>query len=167
MEISSILVGLILLGTSLFFVSVPFRKKQPKDIKVAKVDIQGEQRELVLSTLRDLDFDFRIGKVTEEDYTPLRAQLMAKAAQYMETEEKENEQLEALIRTRRVVHQLAILCEHCGASMEADQRFCAKCGSPVNKEQCPSCRKKIRAGDQFCSSCGNSLEVRVEAVAHS
>ena len=167
MEISSILVGLILLGTSLFFVSVPFRKKQPKDIKVAKVDIQGEQREMLLSALRDLDFDFRIGKVSEEDYTPLRAQMMAKAAQYITQEREEDRKLEELIQSRRAGHQPSMKCDQCGASMGADQRFCAKCGSPVNKEECPSCGKKIRAGDQFCSSCGSRLEVKLEAIAHS
>ena len=168
MEIFSILIGLILLAASLFFVSVPFRKKHRKDAQISKPRVQKEERrEVVLFALRDLDFDFKTGKVSEEDYTPLRARLMTEAAQHIEQQQEEDQKLEALIQARRVTHQQSVKCDHCGDSVEADQRFCAKCGSPVNKGLCPSCGKKIRAGDEFCPSCGNRLEVRVEAVAQS
>lgn len=168
MEITSILIGLILFGASVGFISLPFRQKQWRGVKIPQADVPYKgNRESVFSALRDLDFDFKTGKVSEEDYTPLRSRLVAEAAQYIEAEKKEDDQLEALIQTRRTVQQASIVCEHCGAPMEADQRFCAKCGSPVNNELCPSCGKKIRAGDQFCPSCGNRLKVRVEAVAQS
>jgi primosomal protein N' len=162
MEISSILIGLVLLVASLAFVSQPFRQKQRTSLK-APGHPEG-RRESILSALRDLDFDFKTGKVSEEDYTPLRAKLLAEAAQFIEQEKEEEEKLEALIQSRRGVHQSAILCEHCGAALEAGQRFCTKCGSAVNNELCPSCGKKNRASDQFCSSCGSRLEVKLEAV---
>ncbi len=165
MEISSILIGLVLFVASLVFVRLPFRQKQLAGLKAHKASEPHKgQRESVLSALRDLDFDFRTGKVSEEDYTPLRARLMAEAAQYIEREKKEEEKLEALIQTRRAVHQSTILCEQCGASMKAGQRFCTKCGSAVNEEICPSCGEKNRAGDQFCSSCGSRLAVKLETV---
>jgi len=168
MEISSILIGLILFGASLFFVSAPFRKKYRKDAQIPKLHVKKEERrEVVLSALRDLDFDFKTGKVDEEDYTPLRAQLMVEAAQYIKQQQEEDKKLETLIQTRRAMHQQSIKCDQCGSSVETDQHFCAKCGSPINHELCSQCGRKIRKGDQFCSSCGNRLEVRVEAVAQA
>jgi len=165
MEISSILIGLVLFVASLAFVSLPFRQKQRSNLKARKADGHHEgRRESVLSALRHLDFDFKTGKVGEEDYTSLRAQLMTEAAKYIEQEKEEEEKLEALIQTRRTAQHMAANCDHCGALIEVGQRFCANCGSAVNKELCPSCGKKNQAGDQFCSSCGNRLEVKLEAV---
>ena len=167
MEISSIFVGFALFVASLAYVSLPFRQKRLKTTSISSVrTTQNGQREAVLSALRELDFDFKTGKISEEDYTPLRTQLMAEAAQYIEAEEKESEQLEALIRTRRAAaQQQGLRCEHCNAPIQAGQRFCSKCGSALNHEQCPSCGRKIQTGDLFCSSCGHKIQIQMEAAA--
>lgn len=168
MEISSILIGLILLATSLFFVSAPFRRKFRKDAQIPKLHVEKEERrEMVISALRDLEFDFKTGKVDVEDYTPLRAQLMAEAAQLIEQEQEEDKKLEELIQARRAARKSSIKCDHCGEDVEADQRFCARCGAQVNHDLCPACGKGIRSGDQFCPSCGRRPEVRVGALVQS
>ncbi len=168
MTISSILIGFVLLGASIAFVFLPFRQKPRATLKALNADGDYDRkRESVLSALRDLDFDFKTGKVSEEDYTPVRTRLMAEAAQYFEQEKKEEEKLETLIQTRRTSQQKVVNCDHCGESIEASQRFCSKCGSAVNKDLCPSCGKKNRVGDLYCSSCGNRLEVKLEAVVQS
>ena len=168
MEIPSILIGLVLLAVSLFFISMPFRKKPRKGVKNSEPNAQEKEgRESVLSALRDLDFDFKTDKISEEDYTPLRARLMNEAAQFIEQQDEEDEKLEALIQSRRAACQKSVKCDHCGAFVEADEHFCAKCGSPINRELCSQCGRKIQKGDQFCSSCGNKLEIRVEAVVQS
>ena len=163
MQISALVIGFILLGAALAFVSRPFWEKPKKGAKDSST-AQVSRRESVLAALRDLDFDFKTGKVSEEDYRPLRAQLLAEAAQYVESEKNQDEKLEALIQARRKAPQ-KIKCEHCDAPIEADQHFCANCGSPVHNELCPSCGRKNRAGDLFCSSCGTKLEVRLGATA--
>ena len=168
MEIPSIFIGLALLAAALAYISLPFRQKQLKSPNSAHAQTQSEgQREVILSALRDLDFDFKTGKISEEDYTPLRIQLVAEAARYIETEEKEEQQLEALIQTRRAAQRTSSACQHCGAPMRADQRFCSKCGSAANNEFCPSCGKEIHAGDLFCASCGTKLDVLLRPVAQS
>jgi uncharacterized protein (DUF2249 family) len=168
MTISSILIGLLLLGASLVFVSLPFQKKPRKGMNGAKAKVQtAERHEAVLSALRELDFDFKTGKVSEEDYTPLRAKLLTEAARYIDQEKNEDDKLEALIQSRRAAHQQGGKCEKCGVSLEADQSSCAKCGTSVNQESCPQCGKKVRAGDFFCTACGASLQVRKEAAVPS
>jgi hypothetical protein len=164
MEIPSIFIGLAMFAAALVYVSLPFRQKQLTQAtsSVAPRQQQG-QGEAILSALRDLDFDFKTGKISEEDYTPLRTHLVAEVAQYIEAEEKRDKQLETLIQTRRAAKKEDATCRHCGASMKADQRFCSKCGSAAGSESCPSCGKTIQAGDLFCASCG--LEVRLETVS--
>jgi predicted nucleic acid-binding Zn ribbon protein len=168
MEITSILIGLFLFGVALFFVSAPFRQKgQGSKTGASNNTLQDGGREATLSALRDLDFDFRTGKVSEEDYQPLRAQLLAEAARYLESEEKEEQQLEELIRARRAGQQGALKCEHCDAPIQADQRFCARCGAAVKNALCPSCGKKIQPGDLFCSSCGHKIQIQLEVATQS
>ncbi len=140
MQISALFMGLILFCAALAYVSLPFWKKR-KDTSKNLATAQSEGgHEAVLAALRDLDFDFKTGKVSEEDYQPVRGQLLAQAAQYIEVEKKGDEQLEALIQSRRKNKQRLIM-------------------------SCPSCGNKIHTGDLFCSSCGTKLEVRQEAVA--
>ena len=141
MQISSLLIGLALLTAALVFVGHPFFEKPRKGAKIVSKAGQAHARESVLSALRDLDFDYKTGKISEEDYQPLRAQLLVEAAQFMQKENKEQEQLEALVQSRRK--------------------------SQSGQLSCPSCGNKIVLGDTFCSSCGTKLEVRIEAVAQS
>ena len=166
MNIAAILIGLGMLGVAILFVIRPFQGKHIKSVKKSKTLVQNEEdRVAALSALRDLDFDHKIGKVIDEDYVPARAQLLAKAAQYIQQQEEEKDKLEALIQARRASKDSK--CEKCGVSMETGQRFCNKCGAPVNSAACPSCGKKVRDGDLFCSSCGSQVEVQMEAVGQS
>ena len=141
MQISSLLVGLALLAAALVYVGRPFFEKPRKGAKIVVKARQDQARESVLYALRDLDFDYRTGKISEEDYQPLRAQLLVEAAQFMQKENKEQEQLEALIQSRRK--------------------------SQSRQLSCPSCGNKIVLGDTFCSFCGTRLEVRIGAAAQS
>jgi hypothetical protein len=168
METSSILFGLLLFTVSVAYVVVPFRQNRRKTVTTSNGTTQRVgKREVVLAALRDLDFDFKTGKVSEEDYQPVRNQLIAEAAQYVEQEQKEAERLEALIHSRRKAQQVDNQCGHCDAPVRAGQRFCSKCGSAVNYELCPCCGKNIKADDIFCPSCGNALQIQIKAVAQS
>lgn len=166
MEIPSILIGLLLFSVSVAYVILPFQQKQQKTSSPLKhPDDLPVQREAVLAALRDLDFDFKTGKIGEEDYQPLRAQLLAEAAQHIEVEKQGDEQLEQMIRSRRKINGQENKCLHCEAPLQAGQHFCSKCGTEINNVLCPSCGKKIQSGDLFCSSCGNQIQIPVKAVA--
>jgi primosomal protein N' len=167
MQTTSLIIGLVLLGVAVFVVVLPFRQKGAKGTGTLKVAASNEgRREEVLLALRDLEFDYKTGKVSEEDYGPLHAQLLAEAAKYIEAEKEEDKQLEALIQNRRKLTS-SLKCDSCGAPMEAGQKFCSKCGQTAKSVSCPSCGKQIRAGDLFCSSCGTHIEVKLGAAASS
>jgi predicted nucleic acid-binding Zn ribbon protein len=168
MEIPSIFIGLVLFAAALAYISLPFRQKRMMHANSSATSLQQQgQGEAILSALRDLDFDFKTGKISEEDYTPLRTHLVVEVAQYIEAEEKREQELEALIQTRRTAQQHDSKCQRCEAPIQVGERFCSKCGSAINSEACPSCGKNIQAGDLFCTSCGTKLEVWLETVVPS
>ncbi len=173
----AMLFGLALLAVSVFFVASPFRspgmqkktagrgKPLQETVKVSP----DNRRQTVLLALRDLDFDYQAGKVAEDDYQALRANLLAEAAQLMESQERQKEDsIEALIQSRRqaraaqprLQEQPATnVCPHCQAPLVEGAKFCSKCGSPVEETVCPKCKQALQPGDHFCPACGTAVPV--------
>jgi len=166
MQISALIIGLALFTAAFVFVTRPFWEKRPNHVKDSAPTKQThEPHEATLAAIRDLAFDYKTDKVSVEDYQPLRAQLLVQAAKFMEEQKQEEQQLEALIHSRRKTTHTK--CEHCGAPMDTGQKFCSKCGNESTSSMCPSCGKKIHTGDTFCSSCGTKVEIQMKAAASS
>ena len=165
MDPFAIIIGLILVGAASAFVYKPFRVKPGLGSSKATATFNPrEARTAALSALRDLDFDFQTGKVSQEDYPNVRAQLVAEAAKYVEAESAEEARLEALIRARKAAMASETPCPQCGKKVDAGARFCSSCGTEL-AIACPSCGKTVKAGDLFCKSCGSKLALRAEATA--
>ena len=161
----AIMFGVIMLGMAAIFVFKPFRTKAR--IAVEKATPAPNRREAhtaALTALRALDFDYRTGKVSEEDYPILRAQLVTEAAQYLQPDADQDDRLEDMIRARKMAAGRNAHCPKCKEKLDTDARFCPHCGNDLGVA-CPSCGKRVRAGDLFCRSCGRQLEIRTEAPA--
>ncbi|HBQ64130.1 MAG TPA: hypothetical protein DD727_04245 [Clostridiales bacterium] len=54
------------------------------------------------------------------------------------------------------------ICSSCGAEVDANSAFCAKCGNRMEVKQtaasegpvCPNCKAQVAPGAAFCNSCG-------------
>jgi len=163
MELGDIFVGLAMLVASLPFVVRPFREKRLKVDRKSNIRPNPKERQKAdLSALLDLDFDFRTGKVSEEDYSTVRAQLVADAAEHIQLEKSTgDDQLEAMIRARKASQGLVQKCSNCGEKVEPGSCFCSQCGTPVGNN-CPSCGKPVQDGDLFCTACGAKMELTLD-----
>lgn len=57
-----------------------------------------------------------------------------------------------------------VMCAACGRMALANQRYCAQCGTTINRA-CPACSTISSVGSQFCGVCGAALDqARVEAM---
>ncbi len=84
MDIGAILIGLAVLIGVAFLIGQPLIDgRQQREKTSSEADLLQEQRDRVLTTLRDLDFDHASGKMQDEDYTPARAKLVAEGAAVM------------------------------------------------------------------------------------
>lgn len=80
-DLPSILVGVALLALVVFTIAQPLLDRRAlRGDAVVERDRLIAERESVLISLRDLDFDFSTGKILEEDYRPQRSELMARGA---------------------------------------------------------------------------------------
>jgi RNA polymerase subunit RPABC4/transcription elongation factor Spt4 len=170
----AVIFGLILLAISVFFVASPLAHREPvkkvgvrKSFKDERVS-QEQHRQAVILALRDLDFDYQAGKVTEEDYQPLRTGLLTEAALLLEKHEREkDDEIETLIQSRRKAKEPApqqAACHHCHSPLLEGAKFCSKCGNPVEEVQCPQCKQTLHAGDRFCPACGAGIEEKKQLV---
>jgi RNA polymerase subunit RPABC4/transcription elongation factor Spt4 len=51
-------------------------------------------------------------------------------------------------------------CIHCGQLIDADSRFCTKCGSRTPfGYNCPACLREVQKGDAVCPGCGRPLYI--------
>lgn len=158
MNIAAILIGVALLVATLPYLAGPFLLKKPSRSKTpaAEKTSVAEQRNVVLLALRDLDFDYRLGKVTGEDYNTSRAQLVAEAASLIDKAKHEEDAIEQMIHARREASSKGEICTHCGKPLRSTDLYCSGCGHPTSK-LCPTCGKKVTASDSFCPGCGVSL----------
>ena len=151
-----ILIALLLIGI-LAFVAYPLFNTSRGKIagETNALDTLVAQRDSTYDAIRDLDFDFQLGKLSQDDYAALRDKYKARAAQVLQQIDAlgngngadADSQIEAQVaqlrraKTDFVEEEIARV----RAARKADGGFCGKCGTPH------------QAGDQFCSKCGNKL----------
>ncbi len=124
------------------------------------------ERDRLLTALQELDFDYTLGKIPEEDYPSQRAAMLAQAAvalrgldelQGGEAGAGVEERIEQVVAARRAdattgrapvreADELeAIIANRRKERQEKSGGFCPKCGRPVSKS------------DKFCARCGATL----------
>lgn len=106
----------------------------------------GLEREkaLVLRSLKELEFDKAMGKVSEKDFAEMSARLRARAGRlirqldagsgYRSAIEKEVERRAGPAAPPAAVAPV-VTCRHCGAPNDADARFCKRCGSNLETSE--------------------------------
>src|ERR1051325_7674257 len=94
----------ILGGTILTAICLPlFRKEETLDsdiIEETQWDLLQRKKEVVLGNIQDLDFEYKCGKLSEEDYQKIRAEMSGEAAVVFQRidEIEASADLDALIR---------------------------------------------------------------------
>lgn len=86
------------------------------------------RKEVLLGNIGDLDFEFAMGKLSEDDYRELRENLKRQTLKIME-------QIDVLLESEPVTTQGARTrldtCAGCGGELPPQARFCPHCGSSV------------------------------------
>jgi hypothetical protein len=174
LEIIALLIGLVILAAIAFYVSRPLAQSRRASHSTGVADVQSleAQRESLYTQIKELDLDHVIGKVNDEDYVRLRADLVAQAAVVLKQIDgvvqpptpaapAAADDVEALIAARRKTRS-ASAPKTADADVEAAIAARRKTAAVAASElTCPQCGKPINADDAFCARCGSALRTQV------
>ena len=168
MELTAIffsLAVLILVGVYLY---APFMEGRARRVTEEEHELSAlmAERDRVINSLQELDFDYKLGKIPEEDYPTQRAGLLQSGAEILKkidslapqpTSAQDTEaRLERAIAARRADAAMARVEI---ADDELEAMISARRKGRTNKSAgfCPRCGKPVMVTDRFCPSCGKSL----------
>ncbi|HKW10782.1 MAG TPA: zinc ribbon domain-containing protein [Gemmatimonadaceae bacterium] len=115
-----------------------------------------------VAALREIEFDRATGKLSDADYSELKAQYTRQALASMrrspdavtESVPTADDEVEAAIRAYRAERPA---CATCGPRPEADASFCSNCGRFLSGA-CEHCGRHVEEiGARFCAACGHRL----------
>lgn len=153
--------GLILLALAVLAIAWPLLREQPEPDQPTSELPQPEdspadplveleaQRDSLYRAIKELEFDYQVGKVSEVDYQAFDAQLKEQAVtvlreidalEAVEADPALEARLEAEIAALRRNGHVASpggpapgrdtrFCPQCGQGVQGDDRFCARCGA--------------------------------------
>ena len=155
---------LILVGVFLY---APFLERRARRVTEEEHETSSllAERERVVNSLQELESDYLLGKVPEEDYPTQRANLLQKGADVLrkldelapaKAQNDKDVRVERALAARRRngSSQQGELTDDDVESMIASRRKGRKSKSAGF---CPKCGKPVMASDKFCPSCGKTL----------
>ena len=103
-------------------------------VATESVDPRGElveRRETLYESIRDLDFEYAMGKLVDEDYRDVRASMVRDAARVLaEIDESTDDDVDSWIETE-VARRRESLCRKCDHPRRPGDRFCGSCGAEL------------------------------------
>ena len=156
-----------------------FQRKEEPELALQPLDIEVDdlhsRREAVYSAIKELDFEYQLGNLSQDDYQDLRNQYRQKAASVLKEMDEltqvtpqspdgrptREDEIEEGVRSLRAKggqkparsKAKARFCPQCGAPAGQVDHFCASCGSALTRA-CGGCGAGLEPGDSFCPVCG-------------
>ncbi len=123
------------------------------------------ERDRVINSLQELDFDFKLGKIPDGEYPAQRANLLQKGADILRKLDEIGPSITQVDTETRI--ERAIAARRADASVakpelmddDLESMISARRSGRKDKSAgfCPKCGKPVLVSDRFCPSCGKAL----------
>jgi len=168
MELPAIFFSLAVLILVGMYLYAPFMERRARRVTEEEHELSAlmAERDRIINSLQELDFDFKLGKIPEEDYPTQRAGLLQKGADILRkidllapqtaSAQDTEARLERAIAARRAdsANTKPEVSDDELESMIVSRR---KGHAKKSAGFCPRCGKPVMVSDRFCPSCGKSL----------
>lgn len=118
------------------FLLIVRAKDLPKPLPVSPFQHLDERKATIYDNLRDLQFEYRLGKLSDQDYQQTKVDLQKELAAVM----AEADRIKAAAGSPQAVPATApvkrsekkqFVCPSCGAEFSQPLKFCGECGKPM------------------------------------
>jgi hypothetical protein len=128
-----IIAALIAVG-AMFFILTVRAKDLPEPEPVSPFQHLDERKAAIYENLRDLQFEYRVGKLSDHDYQQTKKDLQRELAGVMAVVDRLKLQLSPngaapVAPAPKPIDPL--MCPHCGAKFPQPLKFCGECGKPM------------------------------------
>jgi hypothetical protein len=123
------LLGAVIIGFLLFIRSQDLPKPEP----VSPFKHLDERKATIYESLRDLQFEYRVNKLSDEDYQTTKVELQKELARVLAEVDRIKSELAVGATSAPVVSAPPVrnVCPSCGARFEKALKFCGECGKPM------------------------------------
>lgn len=132
-----VLVAIVLAAVFGFIAYPIFNPPRTEQNESNALDTLIAQRDSAYQAIRDLDFDYQLGKLSATDYNTLRERYKGQAAATLrEIDAMSAAQIDQIGQTREQEHSQhnqvqELRCGNCGTLYELGDKFCRKCGNKL------------------------------------
>lgn len=131
---TSIILGVLLGALAMGFLLFVRTKDLPQAEPVSPFRHLDERKAAIYESLRDLQFEFRVDKLSEQDYQTTKLELQKELARVLAETDRIKAELSATPTTPPPAPP-ANTCPSCGAKFEKSLKFCGECGKPMGAVQ--------------------------------
>ena len=122
--------SLLTIGVLVFIVSVRARDL-PEPEPVSPFEHLDQRKTAIYENLRDLQFEYRVGKLSDVDYQQAKLSLQKELAVVVEEIAKVAGSVPAAKPVKAAAAQPGLQCPHCGAKFAVAMKFCGECGKAM------------------------------------
>jgi rRNA maturation endonuclease Nob1 len=90
-----------------------------------------ERKAAIYENLRDLQFEYRVGKLSDADYQMTKVGLQKELAVVLAELEAIKTGVPMEAKEAKVVNPDPLVCPHCQAKFAAPMKFCGECGKEM------------------------------------
>jgi hypothetical protein len=173
MDLGAIFVLLALLVGVGLFLAAPLMRRLPGGFSQPSPEASSllAERDRVINALQELDFDFKLGKIPDEDYPPQRTVLLQRGAEILrrldELQPNAGSGPQADSDASARIEQAAAAGRPDASGMPTqltddriESMLAARRTGRTAKSAgfCPRCGKPVLVSDKFCPNCGKALQ---------
>src|ERR1700733_9187339 len=121
--------ALLAVGVVVFILGVR-AKDLPVPKPVSPFQHLDERKAAIYENLRDLQFEYRVDKISDADYQATKLELQKELAQVMAETDRIKAELGVTVKSVPAAAKKPT-CPSCGARFEKALKFCGECGKPM------------------------------------
>jgi hypothetical protein len=135
-----LLASLLTIGVLVFILTVR-AKDLPETAPVSPFEHLDERKASIYENLRDLQFEFRVGKLSDQDYQQTKQDLQKELATVLAEIDRLKQTLASHTTTPAPAAPSGkkspqrYVCPSCQAEFQTALKFCGECGKPMRAAQ--------------------------------